>query len=359
MLLPNLNPSQCQESANGKSLWITDSQQVRSEGTMPESAEAVNSGSVPIVSIGMPVLNSESTLRVAIQSILNQDFSDWELLLIDDGSTDETAKIIRSYADPRIRAVADGTHRGHGARLNQAVDISHGKYFARMDGDDISFPERLALQVGYMTRNPEIDLIGGRILVFGCDGYVTGIRGTQVSHEQICRWPWSGFHLAHPTWLGRIEWFRKHRYRPEVPLCQDQDLLLRTYKISRFAAVPEIVLGYREILSLKKILTTRRAFAAALVREGILKRKYGFAAAGLFGQSVKALIDCVAIGTGLDYRLLRNRAASLADEAVVERWWQIWQQVHFANGDVSHQSPSDRVEVEDRRKGHCERSEAR
>lgn len=289
--------------------------------------------STPRVSISMPVLNCAATVGVAVQSILNQTFHDWELLLIDDGSTDETVKILRNFDDHRIRVFADGTHRGHAARLNEAVAVSRGIYVARMDGDDVAYPDRLALQVEYLSRYPEIDLLGGKVLVFGRGGKATGVRGTATSHAEICRRPWAGFNLAHPTWLGRLGWFRGHPYREEVAWCQDQDLLLRTFETSRFAALADIVLGYRELLSLRKILMTRRAFATVLVREGILRREYAPALLGVVEQGAKAIADCVAIGTGLDYRILRHRALPV-DKTAERKWMEVWKEVQGAAGEI-------------------------
>src|SRR5260370_39399684 len=128
----------------------------------------------PSVSIGMPVCNCESTVRAAVQSILNQTFNDWELLVIDDGSSDQTVNLVRTYVDPRIRVFADGKHEGLVARLNQAIGLSRGRYFARMDGDDISYPERLALQVEFMTQHSETDLVGGGVLTRGGGGRLLG-----------------------------------------------------------------------------------------------------------------------------------------------------------------------------------------
>lgn len=278
----------------------------------------------PRVSIGMPTLNNATTVGVAVHSILNQTFSDWELLLIDDGSTDGTPRVLKTFVDSRIRVFADGKHLGHAARLNQAVGLSRGEYFARMDGDDVSYPERLAAQVEYISKHLGVDLLGGGVLVFGRDGKACGVRKCPVAHKEICRRPWAGFRLAHPTWLGKIEWFRKHPYRREVPFCQDQDLLLRTFEVSNFAAVPEIVLGYREVLSLKKILMSRRAFASALVRHGFRKRDYKFAGLGPLEQIGKAVVDCVATKTGLNYRILRHRALP-ADQETLRRWSNVWE----------------------------------
>lgn len=287
----------------------------------------MNESSNPSVSIGMPVYNCEGTLDAAVRSILNQTFSEWELLLVDDGSTDETLNEARGYKDPRIRVFTDGLHQGLVARLNQAVGLSRGKYFARMDGDDVSYPERLALQVEYLEGHSEIDLLGGGILVFGSGGGVLGTHANPSSHEDICRRPWAGFYLAHPTWMGRREWFRNHRYRSEAVRCEDQDLLLRTYDKSLFAALPEIVLGYREEeLSLRKNLIGRCSFVRSVVREAIAKRRYAIAAGVIIEQALKGLTECVAVGTGLDYGILRHRALPV-DEATKRRWMEVWEEV--------------------------------
>lgn len=277
----------------------------------------------------MPVLNVESTVAAAVQSILNQTFPDWELLILDDGSIDETVHRIRAYADPRIRILADGKRRGIVARLNQAIALSAGKYFARMDEDDVSYPQRLALQVEHLQQHPEIDLLGGGVLVFGSNGRVIGTHTTRVTHEDICRRPWAGFFLAHPTWMGKTEWFSNHHYRSNAVRCEDQDLLLRTYESSRFASLPEIVLGYRgETLSLKGILVGRRSFVQCVAREFIPKRKYSIVAAALIEQTLKGFADTFAICTGLNYRVLRHRALPIMDAPTIRQWKQVWGEVH-------------------------------
>jgi len=279
-----------------------------------------------LVSVGLPVYNCAATLDLAIQSILNQTFCDWELLVVDDGSTDGTIDVARAYSDPRIRFFADGSHQGLAIRLNQTIDLGQGKYFARMDGDDVSYPERLALQVSYLEEHAEIDLLGGGILVFGRGGEVLGARESRTTHEQICRRPWAGFYLAHPTWLGRLEWFRKHSYRSEAVRCEDQDLLLRTYENSRFAALSEVVLGYREAeLSLRKILLGRRSFVRSAFREGSQTGNYLIGVGALVEHTLKGFAECVAIGTGLGYRVLRHRALPV-DDATKRRWTEVWQE---------------------------------
>src|SRR6266851_3481475 len=120
----------------------------------------------PKISVALAALNSERTLAAAIASLQAQSYGDWELLLMDDGSSDSTLKIAQSFQDLRIRIVADGVHRGLPAQLNRAVQIARGKYLARMDADDIAYPARLQKQVEFLERNPDVDLTAGWVTVF-------------------------------------------------------------------------------------------------------------------------------------------------------------------------------------------------
>lgn len=279
--------------------------------------------SPPLVSIGMSVRNSESTLKPALRSILQQTYTNWELLLLDDGSRDETVSIARRYEDPRIRLIADGRGLGLAARLNQAVGLARGAYFARMDGDDISYPERLERQVGMLELHREVNLLGCGAIVFDSRGEAVGRLPSRLDHEEICARPWAGFYLAHPTWMGRIEWFRKNPYRKDALRAQDQDLLLRTYRQSRFAALSEVLLGYRqETLSLSRILRGRYHFSRALLRQLVVGGDWRLAR-GLVEQPAKALYDLIAVGSGLNYRLLRHRALPI-DETQRASWKEAW-----------------------------------
>jgi glycosyltransferase involved in cell wall biosynthesis len=283
--------------------------------------------STPVVSIGMPLFNCEKTLGTALRSILKQTFQNWELLIIDDGSTDQTREVARSFEDPRVRVIADGEHRGLVARLNQAIDLGSGKYFARMDGDDVAFPDRLRRQADFLTENARIDLVGCGILVFGDSGRVLGVRHVAENHTEICGRPWAGFHLPHPTWMGRIEWFRSHRYDAKAVRAEDQELLLRTYSTSCFSCLPEILQGYREDqLVLRNILRGRYSFTIAVLRDFFEQKRYLTAIGGALGQCTKALVDVLAISTGLNHRILRHRARPARTE-IVEDWSDVWERV--------------------------------
>jgi len=279
--------------------------------------------SPPLVSIGMAVRNCTSTLGMALQSILQQTYPHWELWLLDDGSTDKTIEVARNFTDPRIHLNTDGRNLGLSARLNQAVALAHGKYFARMDGDDVCYPERFERQVSFLESQPEIDLLGSGAIVFSGNGQAVGRLPLRLEHSEICARPWAGFYLAHPTWMGRIEWFRKFPYRPSALRAQDQDLLLRTYRHSRFAALPDTLLGYRqETLSLPRVLRGRYHFSRALLRQMTEGTDWRLAR-GLIEQPLKAVSDMFAVISGLNYRLLRHRAIPI-DDNMRTRWEKVW-----------------------------------
>ena len=202
---------------------------------------------MPLVTVVLPVYNGLKTLEVAIKSILQQNYKIWELLIIDDGSIDGSLALAKSFQDSRISVLSDGLQRGLAVRLNEGIALANGKYIARMDADDICFPERFLRQVEFLEHHPEIDLLGTRAVVFRNDGSAVGLLPYAKDHEAICARPWNNFPLAHPTWMGRREWFRKYGYRmPEFFRAEDQELLLRSHRFSRFACLPEVLLAYRQ-----------------------------------------------------------------------------------------------------------------
>ncbi|MBI2509068.1 MAG: glycosyltransferase family 2 protein, partial [Betaproteobacteria bacterium] len=243
----------------------------------------------PLVTVGLSAYNAGAALTAAIQSVLRQTYDNWELILIDDGSTDDTLATMRRFEGDRVRVIADGTNRGVAARFNQAFDLGKGRYFARMDQDDIAYPGRLEAQVNFLERHSDIDLVGTRALVFRNDGSVIGLYPFRRTHAEICAKPWLGFYFAQPTWMGKMEWFRRHRYRiPEVVRAEDQDLLLRSYRTSRFACLPEVLLGYRQTeLPLRKVLTARKHLALAQWSVNLEQGHPGHAALGFLVFSLK------------------------------------------------------------------------
>jgi glycosyltransferase involved in cell wall biosynthesis len=273
----------------------------------------------PLVTIGMPVYNCESTVAESIASILNQALEDWELVVYDDGSRDDTVGTARQFTDPRIRVVEGGTNRGLPARLNEIVAGTRSPYFARMDADDIAYPHRLEHQLAYLRAYADVDLVGGWMMVFRGNGTAIGMRRTALDHEHICAHPWSGIPIAHPTWVGGTEWFRRNPYRANAVRMEDRELLFRTFRNSRFANLPEVVLGYRENeLSLRKTLTARQHTCRMMLPYLREEHSRGAAAWGMAGQVLRSLIDVAAKRTGLSDRLLRQRNSPAPADRVAE-----------------------------------------
>lgn len=201
---------------------------------------------VPMVTVALAVLNGGPVLEYAVLSVLKQSWHDWELLLLDDGSTDGAIERLPFLSDPRIVVIRDGYNRGHSSRLNQAVGMARGKYFARMDQDDMCHPERLARQIAFLEGHPEVDLLATQCLTMDEQERLIGVLPSAINHADICRRPWQGFYMGHPSWMGRTEWFRRNVYQDPAPYCcEDQELLLRTHYSSCFHTLPEPLLAYR------------------------------------------------------------------------------------------------------------------
>ena len=276
----------------------------------------------PLVSIALPVFNAEKTLATAVRSILYQTYSNWELFIIDDGSTDNSLSIAQSFNDPRIRVISGDSNEGISCRLNQAISLCNGEYFARMDADDVSFPKRIETQLDYMKAHYSLDLLGAGMLVYIGDGFIQGVFPIKETHEDICKRPWGGFYLPHPTWLGRTEWFLKHRYRSLADGAEDQDLLFRTYRSSRFACLTEVLLAYREEpRSINKMFSYRSAFFRAIFSEALRSRRYEAAYRLLFLQPAKVTGDILNLKFGL--KGLRNPLMP-ASPFLTKYWEHIW-----------------------------------
>lgn len=197
----------------------------------------------PRVSVLMAVHNCEPYLREAVDSILAQTFTDFEFIVVDDGSTDRSADVIASYSDPRIIFVRNDKNLGLTASLNRGLELARGEYVARMDGDDVSLPERLARQVAFMDANPGVGACGTWATDIDEAGRVKGGRETPTGDE-LDNFYWR-VSLIHPSAMFRFDRRRGPRYNPEVRYSQDYDLWLRVAAVSRLSNLPEHLLLYR------------------------------------------------------------------------------------------------------------------
>ena len=201
------------------------------------------------ITIGLPFFNAEEYLSLAIYSVLNQNYRDFELILSDDGSTDHSLNIAKMYKDPRIVIVADKKNKGLPYRLNEQVKLAKGEYFVRMDADDIMFPDRLYKQLNFLEKNPEIDIVGSNIVVINEVNEILGIREYRLPNSNIDLF--YSIPFAHPSVMGRTAWFMRHKYNEGLNGYEDSDLWIRSYNESKFGLLKEPLIFYRDSLNLK------------------------------------------------------------------------------------------------------------
>jgi glycosyltransferase involved in cell wall biosynthesis len=212
------------------------------------------------VTIGLPFLNNAPTLADAIRSVFAQTLQDWELILVDDGSSDGSSEIARSVTDSRVRLVSDGRNEGLAARLNQIAQLADCPYIARMDGDDLMHPDRLHLQVSHMDEHATVDVVDTPFYTINASGNPVGVRCMQridLTPLAVLR---SGV-MAHPTVLARREWFRANPYDESFRRAQDRELWARTCRSSVFARLDRPLHFFREDVrgSLGKYLRSNAA----------------------------------------------------------------------------------------------------
>jgi glycosyltransferase involved in cell wall biosynthesis len=203
----------------------------------------------PSVSVVMPVYNAERYLPAAVESILSQTVRDFEFIIIDDGSTDGSRRLLEECArrDARIRVVSR-PNTGIVGALNDGLALCEGEFIARMDADDISLPERFEHQVSYLRQHRDCVMVGSRVLLIDPEGAPIRPWIDELSHEQIDRahlsraWP-----VVHPTVLIR-RWAldAAGHYRKQYETLEDLDLFLRLAEVGKLANLPEILLHYRQ-----------------------------------------------------------------------------------------------------------------
>jgi glycosyltransferase involved in cell wall biosynthesis len=208
----------------------------------------------PTISVLLPCFNAEETIENALDSIVKQSFEDFEIIAIDDGSSDSTPEILRKWSeqDRRIRLITQ-SHRGIIPALNSGFRESGGAFIARMDADDLSHPQRFAKQMEFLEHNPEIAVVSCLVEGYPPDRIQEGYKlyylwlNSLVSSEQIAREIYIESPLAHPSVMIRRRSLEKAGGYQEHGWPEDYDLWLRLHLAGeQFAKVPEILLSWRE-----------------------------------------------------------------------------------------------------------------
>ncbi len=196
---------------------------------------------MPKISVVMPVYNTkEEYLRESIESILNQTYSDFEFIIINDGSTNNTEDVILSYKDKRIKYFKQ-KNSGVAKTLNYGFDLAQGEYIARMDSDDISLPDRFEKQINFLENNKSISVLGAWHEEFpqkNINKVPSEVKLMDLVRDNL---------VSHPTIMLRKNDFDKYklRYNPAFT-CEDYELWTRVVRCLKFCNLQEVLLKYRK-----------------------------------------------------------------------------------------------------------------
>lgn len=228
---------------------------------------------MPAVSVLMPVFNGAQYLPQALRSLFWQTFADWELILIDDGSSDNSLEIAQSYTqgDTRVRLYSL-SHRGIVAALNTGIELCHSPWIARMDSDDIACPRRLEKQLAWAQAHPDIDVWGSFVRLFPQRERTFGQRRYERwlnrywQCQDLARDMFVESPLVHPSVLMRTQALRNAGGYQECPWPEDYDLWMRLWQQGhKMAKVPEVLLFWRD--SAKRLTRVDARCSHARLRE--------------------------------------------------------------------------------------------
>ena len=226
------------------------------------------------ISIGIPFFNAEKYLIDAIRSIFCQTHNNWELILVDDGSTDNSLKLAKSINDKRVRVFSDGLSKGLSSRLNDITTLSKYSFIARMDADDLIEPSKFEKQIKILIDNPYIDLISTNS--FSINKYDTLLGKGFKSHNDFSKnglLHKKGHGIVHASIMGRKEWFLRNPYNNNIITGQDYDLWIRAAEKKDFKILilDEPLFYYREEMN----VTFKKLNGAYKTKYNVQKRHSG------------------------------------------------------------------------------------
>ncbi len=196
-----------------------------------------------LISVLLPVFNSEKYISESIQSILDQTYTNFELLILDDGSTDNTLLIINEFQDDRIRIFTSDKNNGIVYQLNKGIENSKGEFIARMDADDISHPKRFEKHIEFLNSQPKIDVLGTFAKKMGDE---VGLIEYQYNKPGQISFLLNFYcYMLHPTVMMRNRIFSKFKYSSDYPLAEDYGLWCQVNTGSNLYILDEVLLDYR------------------------------------------------------------------------------------------------------------------
>jgi len=221
----------------------------------------------PTITVLLSVYNAENYVGIAIESILKQSFTDFELIAVDDCSTDKSWDIVQQYMklDSRVIAKRNEVNLGGCKTLNVGLKLAKGKYIARLDNDDWSYPNRLEKQFDFLEAHPDVGIVGGVMEIMNQHGEVTGKRKYNISDQEIRNKIFRYSPFSHPLVMIRKSILDKvGSYDPAYAPADDYELYFRIGNESQFANLPDVIMRYRVIPSSITFMQTKKMELATI-----------------------------------------------------------------------------------------------
>lgn len=218
-----------------------------------------------MISIILSTFNDERTIFYSIKSILGQTYSNFELIIINDFSTDKTKQIIKSFNDSRIIYIENEYNIGRSLSRNKGIKKSKGDFIAIIDGDDIALPERLEVKLNYLLNNPSIDLVASNIIFFSNDK-VIGVSDFNQPNQKKNNFYFHPLQMPHSTWMARATFLKNFNYDPRANLIEDQDLLLRGNHKHKYSLIKEPLVFYRVPIKISVKYKIKQVYVLCLSR---------------------------------------------------------------------------------------------
>lgn len=278
---------------------------------------------IEYISVGIPFYNAEDYLADSIRSVLAQTYPYWELILVDDGSTDGSLKIAQEFSakDNRICIISDGLNKKLPARLNQIINEAKYDYIARMDADDLMHTERLQKQINFLKNNPNFDLVSTSLLSIKNNNDVIGARiylpKTVTKQDALI----GNSGILHASILAKKNWYKRNLYNEKNALAEDYELWLSAAIKDdlKVGFLPECLYYYREEgnATKEKMLKgyTTQIKIIQKYSQGILTSKQLFSLILTF--RLKKIIVSLADKFNLMQLILRNRSSTKVDNTFI------------------------------------------
>jgi glycosyltransferase involved in cell wall biosynthesis len=243
----------------------------------------MENNNTPLVSILMPVYNTSKYLAEALESVINQTYQNWELVAVDDGSTDDSYHILKRYAKkyPSIKVYKNKENLGVLHTLNYALSLSKGEFIARFDSDDMMPINRIKKQVNFLIKNPDIVVVGGQVMLIRENGSEIGYKNFPLSHEEI----YKGMYTFMTVQQGGIlvntkllpenyEWYFYNKSNGRV--AEEVDFFFRLFNYGRMENIKDCVLKYRQYSNSTSLIDPKKTFYATFKSRIYAVKNYGY-----------------------------------------------------------------------------------